>query len=415
MHLDSVVAVVSLLAMLITAMTFPKAWVELVVGTLAAAAVLGIGKVPWSRADAELRHLLPVVTFLIAILVLAESCARDGLFAALGDRVGRLSGGRPQRMLGLTFASAATTTAVLSLDATVVLLTPVLTSAAEGQEIDPRPHEFACARLANSASLLLPVSNLTNLLAFGATGLSFLGFAAAMAPVWLVAVAAEYAVLRCWFRRRLRTRGQAEPFEVTPIPRFALVTVLVVLVGFAVTQPFGVEPVWVAGAGALVMAVRSWVGRSSTPWRSVLTGQPAFAYFVLCWGVVVVALGPTFVGTTVHRMLPAGDGIGDLVLVALVATLSANVLNNLPATLLLLPFVTPLGTPALLAMLVGVNVGSNATYVGSLANLLWRRTLARHSSPPPAAQVLALGLTSTLPVLLCCAVAVAGWSALLGL
>ena len=64
-------------------------------------------------------------------------------------------------------------TAVLSLDATVVLLTPVVLATAARLRLPARPHVYACGHLANSASSLLPVSNLTNLLAFAASGLSF--------------------------------------------------------------------------------------------------------------------------------------------------------------------------------------------------------------------------------------------------
>ncbi len=87
-----------------------------------------------------------------------------------------ISRGRPRRLLVTTFALASVTTAVLSLDATVVLLTPVLLTTASRLRVAARPHVYACTHLANSASLLLPVSNLTNLLAFAATGLSFAAF-----------------------------------------------------------------------------------------------------------------------------------------------------------------------------------------------------------------------------------------------
>ena len=52
-----------------------------------------------------------------------------------------------------------------------MLLTPVVFATAARMGARPRPHVYACTHLANSASLLLPVSNLTNLLAFSASGL----------------------------------------------------------------------------------------------------------------------------------------------------------------------------------------------------------------------------------------------------
>jgi arsenical pump membrane protein len=64
---------------------------------------------------------------------------------------------------------------------------------------------YACTHLANSASLLLPVSNLTNLLAFAASGLAFGRFAALMTVPWLAAIAVEYAVFRRFFAADLNT------------------------------------------------------------------------------------------------------------------------------------------------------------------------------------------------------------------
>ena len=78
---------------------------------------------------------------------------------------------------GLRVASVIT--AVLSLDATVVLLTPVVFATAARLGARAKPHVYACTHLSNSASLLLPVSNLTNLLAFAASGLTFTRFAGA--------------------------------------------------------------------------------------------------------------------------------------------------------------------------------------------------------------------------------------------
>ena len=111
-------------------------------------------------------QLWPVVAFLAILLVLAHLCAEEGLFAAAGDAMGRASRGSPRRLLVGVFVVASVITAVLSLDATVVLLTPVVFATAYRIGVRAKPHVYACTHLANSASLLLPVSNLTNLLAF---------------------------------------------------------------------------------------------------------------------------------------------------------------------------------------------------------------------------------------------------------
>jgi arsenical pump membrane protein len=129
----------------------------------------------------ELAALGPTVGFLAAVLVLAALADDEGVFTYAGALAGRFGGGSPRRLFGVVFLIASVVTAVLSLDATVVLLTPMVLATAARERLPPRPHVYACAHLANSASLLLPVSNLTNLLAFAASGLGFTGFAALMA------------------------------------------------------------------------------------------------------------------------------------------------------------------------------------------------------------------------------------------
>lgn len=70
----------------------------------------------------------------------------------------------------------------------------------------------------------------------------------------------------------------------------------------------------------------------------------------------------------------------------------------------------PSGPGALLAVLLGVNIGPNLTYTGSLATLLWRRVMQRHGSGPSLREFAILGLL-TVPAGLVTAV-VALWAAL---
>jgi arsenical pump membrane protein len=120
--------------------------------------------------------------------------------------------------------------------------------------------------------------------------------------------------------------------------------------------------------------------------------EPEFLVFVLGLGVIVAAASRHGLGSAVSDLLPAGSSLPDLLLIAVLAAVLANLVNNLPATLILLPVAASLGTGALLAMLIGVNVGPNATPVGSLATLLWRRVLRSAGVNLPVAEFLRLGL-----------------------
>ena len=147
-------------------MVKPRGWPEAVAAVPAAALLIAFGVVPLQDAADEVEQLLPVVGFLAAVLVLAQLCDDEGLFRAAGAAMARSADGDTRRLLAKVFVIGAVTTAVLSLDATVVLLTPVVLATTRALRVPARPHAYATAHLANTASLLLPVSNLTNLLAF---------------------------------------------------------------------------------------------------------------------------------------------------------------------------------------------------------------------------------------------------------
>jgi arsenical pump membrane protein len=408
------VAIAVLAVVLVFATLRPRRLPEAVAAVPAAALVVALGVVSWRQAVDELGALGPTVGFLAAVLVLAHAADRAGIFRWAGAVAARVSRGSAQRLLAVVFLIASVTTAVLSLDATVVLLTPVVLLTAQTLRVRPRPHIYACTHLANSASLLLPIANLTNLLAFAASGVSFVKFAGLMSLPWVVAIAIEYVIFRRFFTRDLSDlghdliRADAGPVAAAvstdadthlepdpPAPKFALSVLAVTLIGFAALEPIGIAPAWVALAGALVLGVRDVVttergDRGRVAGRLALASNPTFCVFVFALGIVVLAVRNTGLGHLVADLVPSSPTIGGLLVVAALAGLLANLLNNLPATLLLVPVVAH--SPGLVfAVLLGVNIGPNLTYVGSLATLLWREVLHARDHMPDTRTFLALG------------------------
>jgi arsenical pump membrane protein len=390
--LAEIVALGLLAVVLVFAMVQPRGLPEAVVAVPAAAVAIGLGIVSPAEAFTQIRDLGPTVGFLAAILVLARLADAEGVFRWLGDRLAVASAGRPNRLLGLVFAAAAVTTAVLSLDATVVLLTPVVFGTAAQLRLPAKPHVYACTHLANSASTLLPVSNLTNLLAFSASGLSFLGFASLMGLPWLAVIAVEYLVFRRFFRANLAGSTSSAARGSSPAPKFAFAALALTLVGFAVSGFVGIEPVWVAVAGAAVLAARVLAQRGIGLGRLIVATSPLFCLFVLALGVVVAGVTAHGMGRALSGVLPTTPTLPGLLAVAGLAALLANVVNNLPATLVLLGALGTTPHPGVvLAVLLGVNIGPNLTYVGSLATLLWRRVLAERDAAPTLSEFFRLG------------------------
>ena len=347
----------------------------------------------WGDAREEAGDLAPTLVVLAALLVLGDGCERAGLFDALAARLARGARGTRSRLLGLVVIAAAGVTAVLGLDATVVLLTPAAFAAAAKARLGGRPAVYACAHLANSASLLLPISNLTNLLAFRASRAvvrALRGADGAAVGRWR----SRSSGARCAGRSGASWRrpGGRREAAVPALPRAPLGVLALTLAGFVVAGPLGLDAAWPAAAGALLM-----VAVTGASWRAI--DLPLLG-FVLGLGLIVRALADHGLGDLVTDVLPHGAGLLALLGAALLAALLANLLNNVPALLLLLPAAAAAGPETVLAVLIGVNCGPNLTYTGSLATLLWRGVLRDRGEEPDHGEFHRLGALTVPPILI---------------
>ncbi|MFD9682189.1 SLC13 family permease [Rhodococcus sp. NPDC059969] len=386
-------------AVLIFAIVRPRGLPEITVAGPAAVIVLLTGVVTIDEAREELTSMAPTVVFLVAVLVLAHAADALGVFRWVSQVLQQRSLADPHRLLIYVFGAAALTTAVLSLDATVVLLTPAVIAAARSIGTSPRPHSYASAHLSNSASTLLPVSNLTNLIAFAATGLTFLHFTALMALPWVVTIAVEYLIFRLFFRSELVRPEKTEPpasKSSSPAPLLPLTVIAMTLLGFAVSGFFGIEPAWIAVVGAGVLGAIALARHRTTAAKMVYAADLWFCAFVLVLGIIVAGVANGPVGEWIAQILPNDTSYGSLLFVAAVAAVASNLVNNLPATLLMIAALGTAAPPALvLAMLIGVNLGPNLTYVGSLATMLWRRVATSAGAPPTLVTFTLLGVITT--------------------
>jgi arsenical pump membrane protein len=367
---------------------------EVVVALPAALVVVIARLAPWSAVRHELRFLGPTLVFLAAVFVIAEVASAAGVFDAAGRVVGRMSGTSPRRLVLVVALAATVTTTVLGLDATAVLLTPVVLRVARSRRVDSDAALLTTAQLSNGGSLLLPVSNLTNLIVFPLTGLSFAGFALRMALPLAAAVGVITAVLALRVRTGaavVRDRQESPARSVVDagsdatldgFGRGVSLGLVALLVAFFVGSLVHIAPSAIAAGGAVVLGTAALVRRRTTPAVLVRAASPGFIVFVGALGVVVTAATRHGLAHAVGNALPAGSGFGSLLGVALVATLLANAVNNLPATLVLLSALPAGAAAPLLAALIGVNVGPNLTYTGSLATLLWRKTVRAEGAEP---------------------------------
>ncbi|MDF2992381.1 MAG: arsenic transporter [Microbacterium sp.] len=339
--------------------------------------ILGIvalltGALPANDALAVADRVWPILLFVVAVTVVAELASKAGLFDVVAARLARIARGRTVWLWVLVVALATVATAFLSLDTTAVLLTPVVISMAVARKLDPLPFAFVTVVLANTASLVLPVSNLTNLLASEALGGGHdpVAFLSLLGPSALIAIAVSVVVLTLVFLRRLpRTYPDAaSPTVSDPVLLRVSAVVTVALLPLLV---IGLEP-WMPALGAAVVLVAAFAWRAPgalgirlVPWSLLVFAGGLF--------LAVGALEAVGIGRITSVLAGTGDDLVSLWQLAGVGALAANGINNLPAYLAL---ESAAGSPArLAALLVGVNAGPIVTPWASLATLLWHDRL----------------------------------------
>ena len=185
--------------------------------------------------------------------------------------------------------------------------------------------------------------------------------------------------------------------DVPDAPRFALAILALTVAGFVVLSAFDISPEWMAAASCALLGTLRLIHRQTTMRRIAIEANPGFLVFVLALGVVVAGVSRHGGGQLLSRITPHGQSLGALIMIALLAAVVANLVNNIPATLGLLPIVAAVPL-AVLAVLIGVNIGPNLTMGGSLATLLWRRRLAPDLQPS-VKQFHVLGLVSVIPII----------------
>jgi arsenical pump membrane protein len=365
----------------------------------AAVLVVAVGLVSFDQVGDTLDRLGPTLAFLAAVFVLAAVAHDAGLFDAVGALIARRAGTSPRRLLVVVSAAAIAVTVLMSLDATAVLFTPVVITVVRARHARSERPLLATAQLANASSSLLPVSNLTNLLVFSATGLTFGGFALRMALPTVAAAAVVVAVMVGGEHDGpLAPDGVASTSAGVPLDgfaRFVLWALGLLMVAFFVGSAAGIEPAWIAVAGAVVVAAVALLRDRARPLPLLTATAPLFLLFVFGLAVVVDAAVEHGLGDAARDVLPPGDSLLALLAMTALAALLANLVNNVPATLVFTSVIAPGATGQLLAMLIGVNVGPNLTYTGSLATLLWRRVVRAEGVEPSRRAFFRLALLTT--------------------
>jgi arsenical pump membrane protein len=375
---------------------------------LGAIGLVVLSLLPWRDALRAVGSGADVYLFLGGMMLLAELARQQGVFDWLATRTVRLARGSAKRLFALLFAVGTLVTALLSNDATAVVLTPAVFAAAKAAKAEPLPYLFICAFVANAASFVLPISNPANLVVFGGHMPALGSWLAQFALPSVMSIGATYVLLRLTQRAPLHQRITAE-IQVPPLTRAGRWTTFgiglsaaVLLAASAFEFKLGLPTFLVAALTASVVLVEA----RQSPWS--LLKEISWSVLPLVAGLFVLVEGLTRTGViqnlsgTLTAATASAPAVTSWAAGSIVA-LSCNLMNNLPAGLIthsVLAIDAPVPPSVTNALLIGVDLGPNLSVTGSLATILWLMAIRREGADVSAWKFLRVGTLVMVPALL---------------
>lgn len=342
-----------------------RATISLVGATL----VVALGVLPLSAAFASVD--LDTLALLLGMMVLNTNLRLAGFFALVGRWVS-VTARTPRQLLALVVLAGGGLSAVFLNDTMALMLTPLVVEIAAAGGRRPVPYLVALAAAVNVGSVATLVGNPQNMLIGTASGISFLRFSAALAPVAAVGLAIVWAVIALVYRRDFgrdaMTPHEAPPARVyRPLLRKCLWASLLLIAAILAGVPLPLA--------ALLAASLLLVTRRLKPERVFREVDWSLLVFFASLFVVTAALEPLGVTAALFalaRPLLAGELAAGVPGLAAAGAVLSNLVSNVPAVLLLRPLVPRLPDPehAWLVLAMGTTLAGNLTLLGSVANLI---------------------------------------------
>jgi len=335
-------------------------------------ALVGVGLLLVTRqvAFGQLAALVDVdtIVLLFSMMVINANLRLAGFFGWVGGALLRLTRS-PRGLLAVEIAAAGLLSALLINDTICLLFTPLVLEVTASARRRPTPYLIALAAAANVGSTATITGNPQNMIIGLASGLPYLRFAAALAPVALLGLGVVWAVLVLLYRDEFAPGRWAGVAAASPAPldrTLLLKSLLVVgalLVAFAVGAPVALA--------AFVAACALLVTRRVEP-EQVL-GQCDWGLLLFFMGLFVLSGVLELNGVTARLFALArlDGGVSVWGLTGATALLS-NLVSNVPAVLLLKPVAAGLANPAAgwLTLAMASTLAGNLTLLGSVANLI---------------------------------------------
>lgn len=301
-------------------------------------------------------------------------------------------------------------TVFTSNDVIILSFTPFICYFAKNAKINPIPYLAAEFVAANTWSMALIIGNPTNIYLATAYGIDFLSYLKVSILPTVVAGAVAFGALLLLFRKKLAAPMEGEAETVVIEDKFLLIVGVVHLAVctllLAIGSYVGLE-MWLVSLCAVgclfLFTLITCAVRKKPPvqlWKCIKRTPFQLIPFVLSMFVMIVILGQMGVTQTLANFLGTDCAV---LKYGAASFLFANIINNIPMSVLFSSIIGSLGTtdvlPAVYATVIGSNLGAFFTPIGALAGIMWSSILNQHGLKFGYKDFLKIGVTIALPTL----------------
>lgn len=330
-----------------------------------AALMLGIGGV---SLDETMQAIdFGTIALLLGMMILVANLRLSGFFRLVnGWVVARAR--HPLHLLVAVTLTSGVFSAFLLNDAICLVMTPLVVDITRRLGRDPVPYLLAVAMAANIGSTATITGNPQNILISSFSQIGYGAFAAQLAPVAAIGLVLTVLLIGLAhpseFRSSVRLHSDAPPAHLHgPLAVKSVLIAAAMMAAFFAGQP--PAKVALVGGGVLLITrvVRSERIYHEIDWPLLLM----FAgLFVVVAGFEKALLSPDVIAAI------GGIGLDRAPVLSAATAVLSNLLSNVPAVLVLKPFVTGLADPqrAWLVVAMASTLAGNLTVLGSVANLI---------------------------------------------
>ena len=391
---------------LILIMVRPKPLNEATAALLGAILMLATTIVSPSQAYDVLKTTANILLFFLGLMVVCAVADRAGFFEWSAFKAVKLGNGKGRRLLFVLFGLGTVITTFFSNDATALILTPIVYVVVTRLKLNPLPYVFACAFIANTASMMLPISNPVNLLPVDQFGLTLSEYLRFLLLPTILAILINVALFIIIFRKAISASfkydGAGFSVKVDSFFLFTCVGLILTALGYIFASLYGKPLSWPALGGAVILLTGGFAFRRLTLKRVNSGISWSILLFIFCLALLVKGLDNAGVTHTIGEGLTNLSSRGPLA--AILATsfgtaVGSNLINNWSMMMVsvsslgnISTAITSANQGLIYSSIVGADLGPNIAIIGSLSSMLWLVILRQRGLDIHPVQYLKLGL-----------------------